>query len=77
MTDSCEHSNEPTGSIKSSEIIEKLHNWWLLKKDSAPWSFSWLFSQFGALRSFEILLVSTVLHGVISQEIIILKTKMI
>jgi hypothetical protein len=33
MTGSCEHGNEPCGSIKSSEILELLNGWWLLKKD--------------------------------------------
>jgi hypothetical protein len=33
---SCEHSNEPSGSIKCWEILEQLHNWQLLKEGSAP-----------------------------------------
>jgi hypothetical protein len=33
---SCEHGDEPSGSIKCWEVLEWLHNWWLLKKDSAP-----------------------------------------
>jgi hypothetical protein len=33
---SCEHSNEPSGSIKCWEVLEWLHNWQLLKKGSAP-----------------------------------------
>jgi hypothetical protein len=33
---SCEHGNEPSGSIKCWEVLEWLHNWWLLKKGSAP-----------------------------------------
>jgi hypothetical protein len=33
---SCEHGNEPSGSIKSWEVLEWLHNWQLLKKGSAP-----------------------------------------
>jgi hypothetical protein len=33
----CEHGNEPSGSIKCWEILERLQNWRLLKKDSAPW----------------------------------------
>jgi hypothetical protein len=36
---SCVHGNEPTGSITFWEILEYLSNWWLLKKDSAPWSY--------------------------------------
>jgi hypothetical protein len=35
---SFEHGNEPLGSIKCWEILEQLSNWWLFKKDSAPWS---------------------------------------
>jgi hypothetical protein len=34
---SCEHGNEPSGSIKCWEFLEWLHNWQLLKKSSAPW----------------------------------------
>jgi hypothetical protein len=34
---SCEHGNETSGSIKCWEVAEYLHNWRLLKKDSAPW----------------------------------------
>jgi hypothetical protein len=33
---SYEHGNETSGSIKR-EILEPLSNWWILKKDSAPW----------------------------------------
>jgi hypothetical protein len=32
---SCEHSNEPLGSIKFCEILEHLSEWWPLKKDLA------------------------------------------
>jgi hypothetical protein len=35
---SCEQDNEPSGYIKCSETRELLCNWWLLKKDSAPWN---------------------------------------
>jgi hypothetical protein len=35
---SCEHGNEPSGSIKLWEILEQLSDWWLLKKDPTPWS---------------------------------------
>jgi hypothetical protein len=31
---SCEHGNEPSGSIKCWEVLEWLHNWQLLKKGS-------------------------------------------
>jgi hypothetical protein len=34
---SCEHRIQPSASIKCWEVLEWLHNWWLLKKDSAPW----------------------------------------
>jgi hypothetical protein len=39
VEDSCEHDNEPSGSIKHRETLKWLHNWWLLKKGSAPWSY--------------------------------------
>jgi hypothetical protein len=29
---SCEHGNEPSGSIKCWEVLEWLQNWQLLKK---------------------------------------------
>jgi hypothetical protein len=32
---SCELGIEPSGSIKCLEVLEWLHNWWLLKNDSA------------------------------------------
>jgi hypothetical protein len=32
---SCEHGNEPSGSVKRWEVLEWLHNWQLLKKGSA------------------------------------------
>jgi hypothetical protein len=31
-----QHGNEPSGSIKCWEVLEKLHNWRLLKKGRAP-----------------------------------------
>jgi hypothetical protein len=33
---SCEHGNEPSSNIECWEVLEWLHNWQLLKKDSAP-----------------------------------------
>jgi hypothetical protein len=39
VEDSCEHGNKPSGFIKCSKILEWLHNWRLLKKGSAPWSY--------------------------------------
>jgi hypothetical protein len=38
MEGSCERDNEPSSSIKCWEILKYLSDWWLLKKDSAPWS---------------------------------------
>jgi hypothetical protein len=35
---SCDHGNEPLGSIKYWEILEKLNDWQILKKDSTAWS---------------------------------------
>jgi hypothetical protein len=36
VEDSCEHGNEPSGSIKCWEVVEWLHNWRILKKGPAP-----------------------------------------
>jgi hypothetical protein len=33
---SCEHGDEPSGSLKCWEVPEWLHNWQLLRKGSAP-----------------------------------------
>jgi hypothetical protein len=35
---SCEHGNEPSGSIKCGKFRDFLGDYQLLKKDSAPWS---------------------------------------
>jgi hypothetical protein len=35
---SCEHSNEPSGSIKYWEVLEQQSDWRLPKKGSAPFS---------------------------------------
>jgi hypothetical protein len=32
VASSCEHSNEPSGSIKCWETIEWVHKWWALKQ---------------------------------------------
>jgi hypothetical protein len=38
--DSCrEHGDEPLGTVKYVETLEKLSDWQLLKKDSALWSY--------------------------------------
>jgi hypothetical protein len=36
---SCEHGNEPSGSVKYLEILEYLSDWQHRKKDSVPWSY--------------------------------------
>jgi hypothetical protein len=36
VEDSCEHGDEPSGSLKCWEVPEWLQNWQLLKKGSAP-----------------------------------------
>jgi hypothetical protein len=38
MVASLEHSNKHSGSIKFWEFHECLSNYWLVKKDSVPWS---------------------------------------
>jgi hypothetical protein len=40
---SCEHGNEPSGSVKCLEILEWLSHWRLLQKDSAPQSYLCVF----------------------------------
>jgi len=40
VVSSCEHSNEPSSSVKGREFFDWLSNYLLLKKDSAPWN--WL-----------------------------------
>jgi hypothetical protein len=35
VEDPCEHGNETSGSAKYWEILERLGDWLLLKKDSA------------------------------------------
>jgi hypothetical protein len=40
--DCCEHGNELSGFIKvgvEGEFLDKLNDYWLLKKDSAAWSY--------------------------------------
>ena len=34
----CEYGNEPSGSIKCGQLLDKLITGYLLKKDCAPWS---------------------------------------
>jgi hypothetical protein len=38
VSGSCEHGNEPSGSIKGREFLGQESDCWLVKKDSAPWS---------------------------------------
>jgi hypothetical protein len=40
---SCEHGNEPSGSIEGGEFIDWLNDCWFFKEDSTPWG--WLVSQ--------------------------------
>jgi len=35
---SCEHGNEPSGSIKGAKFLDQLSNYQLLKKDPAQWN---------------------------------------
>jgi hypothetical protein len=35
---SYEHGNEPSGSIKGGEFLDWLNDYYLLNKDSTPWS---------------------------------------
>jgi hypothetical protein len=43
--ESCEHGNEPSRSIKCWEVLEWLHNWWLLKKGDVKNSVQVVFGQ--------------------------------
>jgi hypothetical protein len=38
VKDSCEDSNEPSASIKYREFLDWFSNYWLLTKNSAPYS---------------------------------------
>ena len=42
VTYSCRHGNEPSGSKTLLEFLDYVRNCQLLKRDSAPWSYSWL-----------------------------------
>jgi len=35
---SCQHGDEPSGSVQGREFLDQLSAYWLLKEDSAPWS---------------------------------------
>jgi hypothetical protein len=35
---SCERGNEPWRFIKGRKLLDYLSDYWLLKKDSAPWN---------------------------------------
>jgi hypothetical protein len=39
MASSCEHDNEPSGSIKAEELLVQLSAFHLLKKDFTLWSY--------------------------------------
>jgi hypothetical protein len=36
---SCEHGNEPSGSIKGGEFLDQLSDHWIPRKVPAPWSY--------------------------------------
>jgi hypothetical protein len=36
VADSCEHGNDPSGSIKGREFLDQTSDYQLLNKDSAP-----------------------------------------
>jgi hypothetical protein len=38
VADSCEHDDEPLGSIKGGKFLEYLSDCYLLKKYPVPWS---------------------------------------
>jgi hypothetical protein len=38
VVDSCEHDNEPWGSIRDGKFLDLLSDYWFLKKDRSPWS---------------------------------------
>jgi hypothetical protein len=35
---SCDHGDEPSGSIKGGELLDQQSDYHLLKENSAPWS---------------------------------------
>ena len=38
MAGSYGHGNEPSGFIKGGEVLNRLSDYYLLEKDSVPWS---------------------------------------
>jgi len=46
MAGFCEHGNENLGFIKGGKFIEYLSDYYLLKKNSAPWSWYQLWALF-------------------------------
>jgi hypothetical protein len=38
VASSCEQDDKPSGPIKEEKFLNKLSDYQLLKKDSAPWS---------------------------------------
>jgi hypothetical protein len=38
VSGSCEHGNEPVGSVKGRTFFDQLSDYQLPKKDSAPWN---------------------------------------
>jgi hypothetical protein len=39
MASTCEHGNEPSGSIKGREFLYQLSDYQLLKKESTAWNY--------------------------------------
>ena len=40
MAGFCEHGNETSGPIKCGEFLKKLKNYYFLKTEPVPWSWS-------------------------------------
>jgi hypothetical protein len=66
---SCEHGNEPSGSIKCWEVLEWLHNLQLLKKGSAPLVSERFYSEQSGLESYRV--IDTLLYFEGTQDLII------
>jgi hypothetical protein len=58
----CEDSNELLGSIKHEEFLGWLSNCYLLKKDSAPWSWLLLFHIHIFLKSHSTLIFLLIIY---------------
>jgi hypothetical protein len=56
VTGCCEHGNEPSVSIKGGEFLDQLSEYFLLKKDSAPWSWVVILLFLNSEHSWELIL---------------------